>query len=728
MDFLRISKEEKLCKQTVKASLLDVEQLVCMRRSRLVAEEVIDEKGLFNEARGKEICETLQIPTPTPYQKRFFYHIRHVLDLFIESSHAKLRLKQLSFPLASPFIEQLISRSLGKGREIEKRDISLALLVAVMAPLRQSVGSCFATAPLMIVQHEQPFFLFEELYNLVTRGFLKRVVNGKEVRIPVSIKTGMGDLLTPMHKDSIEDPSLKEALGMDHLPLPNPQDTINSYIERVSDDPKHAKELFKAKTQSLLLKSYEFTVASLSDWKTDFSSWNMYTSLGLDHNEPGGIGQALYQFLEKELGKVNEDIDKLTDEVHQTEGEIRALETLLRNSTNPDQIRRLKGEIQAKAHHMYVSEDLHYHKRERSKKIAEFYKFIVEQLMRLFPEYFQELFDAEMVSSGGDILEDRPAGFRLLYKHGRYDPSVWTMIYNEDQYTQMLSEFFKAIERILFMAVDWEEGKDLIETMIDGLVHSVREPEFIELAHKRMAKMHLHTLKESAPRTPWAYESGGSVDTLIQAYFRMVNQPKKVIFKPERPVDLLTELIEWMKDAPYAQTNRFTNDSAYGLLMTSPVHAFVFTPGVEGFVKAWENSYNTYTFVRDQVIERGRAAYHEAPLTHDEIKQICQLLAPFGLPNTPHFDEIVDSAEKHPVAQTILAEMVVNLTYRKGVLVHIPFADTNWASDNFTFLVNPVNKEVELWRCNDTLFRALPSWESHFQGKEWTIYPEERRG
>lgn len=728
MDFLRISKEEKLCKQTIEASLIDVEQVVCMRRAVLIAEQVIDEKGLFNEEVGKHICETLQMPQETPYQKRFFHHVRHVLALFLESNHARLRLKQLSFPLANPFVDSLIAHSLCKITPLEKRDISLSLLIALLAPLRQSVGSCFATAPLMIVQYEQPFFLFEELYNLVTRGFLKRVVDGKEVRIPMSIKTGMGELLTPMSPLGNTDPSLKEALAKKKLPDVNPGEPIKSYIERVANDYRALQEHFKAKTQSLILKCYEYTVASLSDWKTDFSNWNMYTSLGLDHNEPGGIGEGLYNFLERELGKVNEDISKLTEDVYRTEEQIRTLETHLRSATNPDQIRRLKGEIQAKAHHMYVSEDMHYHQIERSKKIAEFYKFVVEQFMRLFPEYFQEVFDAEMVSSEGDLLEDRPAGFRLLYKHGRFDPTVWTMIYTEDEYTEMLSEFFKAIENILFMAIDWDEGKELIETMIDSLVHQVRDPVFMENAKQRMKMMHLQTLKEAAPRTPWAYESGGSVDTLLHGYFRMVNQPKKVEFKPEKPVDLLTQLIEWVKDAPYNQTSRFENDSSYGLLMTSPVHAFVFTPGLEEFAKTWGSSANTYTYVRDEIEGKGRAMYHEHPPTNQELDKIVAMLAPFGMPNTRHFDEMCNWAESQAAAKTIFAEIVVNLYRRKGVFIHTPFADTNWASDLFTFLINPLTKNLELWRVSSTYLRALPAWENHFQGKAWTIYPEERRG
>ncbi len=728
MDFLRISKEAMVCKQTVEASLIDEQQVVCTIRARLIAEAIIDQEGLFNQVEGKRLYETLHMPDESYYQKMFLSHVRHVLSLFLESSHARLRFKQLSFPLANPFVDQLIARSLCKKEEITKRDISLALMIALLTPLRQSVGSCFATAPLMVVQYEQPFFLFEELYNLVTRGFLKRVVDGKEVRIPMSIKTGLGDLATPMGPLGNKDPSLKEALGIKKLPDVISGETIRTYILRVAQDPKIVEEHFKAKTQSLILKCYEYTVASLSDWKTDFANWNMYTSLGLDHNQEGGLGEMLYKLLEEELGKLNEEITQLTEEVYRTEDQIRALEAHMRGASTEDQIRRIKGEIQAKSHHMYVSEDMHYRQIERSKKIAEFFKFIVEQLTRLFPEYFQEVFDSEMVSTEGEILEDRPAGFRLLYKHGRFDPSVWTMIYSEQEYVSVLIEFFKAIENLLFLAIDWEEGKDLIEVVIDKLIHKVQSPEFMERAKIRTAQMHYVTLKESSPRTPWAYESGGSVDTLVSGYFKVVNKPRKVEFKPTKPIDLLVELIEWMKDAPYKDTNRFESDSYMGMLMTSPVHAFVFKPGLEGFSKAWRSNANTFTYVRDEIEGRGRALYHENPLSKQELNKINEIMTPFGMPNTQHFDEMCNWAVEQRGGKTFLAEIVVNLYYKNSKITYTPFADTNWASDLFVFLVNPVTKEVELWRKNNNYFRALPTWNSHFQGKSWSLFLDDFRG
>ncbi len=718
MDFFRIAEEEMVCKQTLEAGISDPDQVICMRRARLIAGHLIDENGEFDLEKGRQFKKMLNISTPTYLQTWFSLHAKHVLDLFIESPHARLRLKQLSLPLANRYIENLI------GSNNDKREVSLALFIALLSPLRQSVGSCFATAPLMMVQYEQPYFLFEELYNLVTRGHLKRIIEGKEVRVPMSIKTGPGNLLHPMGPYSHLDPSLVEAIGRKGPP-PIPGETVKRYISRNAENPSVAEENFKGQAQSLLLKAYEFTVASLSDWKTDFSKWNMYTSLGLDPKEEGGLGEVIFQFLEELIGKINQKIDQFQEEIMIADEQIRALELILSNTTEPDRIRRLRGEIQVKAHHLYVNQEMTSEEVQRAKKINDFYKFMNDELMRLILDYFQEVYDPEMISEEGEILQDRPAGFRLLYKYGRSEPSVWKMIYSKEEYSEKLAAFFQAIEQMVAQGSEIDEIRELIER----LIAKVQEEAFIQKAIQRTRQMHFKTLNETKDRTPWAYESGGSVEDLISCYFRMVNLPKKFEMKPKNPHDLLCHLLEWIKDAPYRFTNRFDADPMQGMLMTSPVHAFLFKPGLQQFRKAWSSNTNTYTYVRDQIEGKFQQTYYQNPLTFEELSQITQLFGPFGMPRLHHFDEMRHWAEKKPPQiQTLFSEIVINLFKTKSIEIDLPFGDTNWESDLFTFVMNPIYGKLELWRKNGNLFRALPSWQDHFQEKKWNLFTEQFLG
>ena len=48
-----------------------------------------------------------------------------------------------------------------------------------------------------------------------------------------------------------------------------------------------AKNVFKSLADNALLKAWEFTLASFSDIKYEFSRWNLYSSLGLGSNDPG---------------------------------------------------------------------------------------------------------------------------------------------------------------------------------------------------------------------------------------------------------------------------------------------------------------------------------------------------------------------------------------------------------------------------------------------------------
>lgn len=524
-----------------------------------IAEELIDEKGLFREES----------------------RIRHpVVELFRESKQAKLRLRQISLPLANPWVEELIRRTLlyPSGHKLEKRDISKAILIALMRPLRQTVGSCFATAPLIIVQKEQLLFLLEDLYNLMTRGFLKRVVEGEEYRVPISVK--LGDI----------------------------------------------------GNQSPLLKCYEFTVASFSDWKIDFYKWNMYRSLGLNHEEKGGIGDVLYQSVDERLKLTSEEINALVGDIHLANDQMRATEALLRNASSYDQIRRLKTEMQVKNHHLAMCEEIYHDKVAKAGKLTKLFKWMTEEFLRLFPHYFQEVYDPEMFEGNGEIYEDRPAGFRLLYKHGRADPTVWTMIYNEEEYKSALVDFFRRIEGILV------SESDLIPNLIDQIIARIHDPIFLESAKKRMGE-----------KTPWAYISGGNLESLVKCYFGYPGELTREDFRPESPMDLCVRLIELMKDLPHQKP----------MLMLNEVHAFVLLPELAEFKEAYEYSGNTYTYVRDEIIRKGKI---------------------------------------------------------------LPFADTNWDHDYFAFAVNSEGV-LELCRYDGRRIAPLPeSWKELFMKKKWSVF------
>ena len=106
------------------------------------------------------------------------------------------------------------------------------------------------------------------------------------------------------------------------------------------------------------------------------------------------------------------------------------------------------------------------------------FSFLQEQYSAKCPEYFQEIYDAEMQDVKTGPYEDSPAGFRLVYKHCRTDPSLWTMIYTSDQYIEALVSFFIATEHAIVQACEWEKGKEEIAFLTSHIIHHIRTHEF----------------------------------------------------------------------------------------------------------------------------------------------------------------------------------------------------------------------------------------------------------
>ncbi|MDA8773871.1 hypothetical protein N9N03_01940 [Chlamydiia bacterium] len=76
----------------------------------------------------------------------------------------------------------------------EKFGIALMVLSAWLMQVRQTVGSCFATAPAILIHRTQPERFLSDMIQMVQKGAIKRVVDGTEHIVPLSVSTGSGDL------------------------------------------------------------------------------------------------------------------------------------------------------------------------------------------------------------------------------------------------------------------------------------------------------------------------------------------------------------------------------------------------------------------------------------------------------------------------------------------------------------------------------------------------------
>lgn len=719
----KIAQERELCKQSERAGLVDSVQYRLMRRAKLVSEELIAPEGGLNQSAAEALLR-VDFPLHAALDSFFSFHVKQVVKFLLESKKAQIRLKQLNFPLANPWVDDLVRFSVWKKKEekLQKRDIAVALLMALLMPIRQSVGSCFATATVIQMQRNSVETLFHDLSEVLNRGSLKRVVLGEERRVPLAIKTGMQGLTKVMKTGSINDPILQKLLD-DPPPVKNPE-TIKSYLAVHAKNPKETQELFKAHLQSPIMKCFEYTLAAFADFNVGFAKWNFSTAIGLMHDQQGGVGEVLWNRLQEEMEKSNEKVAEYADRVNQAEEKIRRNQSLFRASYRQDELRRLKREAEAEMYQSHTYEALYEEEIRRREALAELYKFFAEQYQILFPHYFQEIYDPELFTGSEEFFVDSPAGFRLAYKHGRYDPTVWTLIESDEDYIRSLIDFFRLAEPILLSRLENKEIGSLVEQLISEVILYVETPEFLTFSKMRILEMHKKYLPEGQPVSPYAYVSGGSLRSLMQSYFAREEQPTEELFHPKNAEELLYFLIEFMKDAPAMTSSIFEQNSHKGMLIRSPSHAFVFLPGAEDFKAMWLSSSNTHTCIRDQVVGSFRDWYEKTRIEKADVDRFFPFLPHTFWQGEMNSQEFYERLKQTQTTLFYWEELFFRLLLEKGLPRPLVFADSNWLSDYFAFILHPKTEQIVLYRYNGNYLAPIHGVGSFFNGDSWALYPK----
>jgi hypothetical protein len=564
---------------------------------------------------------------------------------------------KFSLPLCHTRAEQMIRavENLPEKMALKDFHIRRAAVSACLTPLRQSIGSCFATAPAILVQRHHLDLFVDDLYELLTTGRLRRVLNGAAYTVPLS----------PM----------KISLPDDHP----------------------------------LLKAWEFTLASFCDVKTEFSKWNLSKSLGLDPRQEGGIGQVLYTALDEGLQKANRKAEELHQEALSAYESLKSLERAVRQVSTESEARRFRSEEQARFHHMRSCEEMRDEEQLKAAFYAKFFSVLVETYIKLFQDYFQEIYDPDLASDTADIYEDRKAGFRLVYKYGRSDSSLWTLIYNREEFVQALSDFLQITEPIIEQSLETKAQKKILEEMTTLLIQHVKSPLFIE--------------KAVANKTPWAYVSGGTLEQWMPIYFRFSTPPHKEKREMATAMDLFVFLLDTMKALPYSISAQFQQEPSKRLLMESPTHVFSLLPGLPRFAQGWNDRGFTYTWVRDNFLLPDKRFYEESLLTEEQQREIFQALSIRGKPLVR--PSISDFCHHFASQQPLLPAFLHHAC--QAALHPSVFADTNWPEGYFTFVVSPLSLQVEVWKSDRLGGMAAPlhlihSWFG--QGKEfsWTVY------
>ncbi|MBY0529974.1 MAG: hypothetical protein K2P51_07260 [Rhabdochlamydiaceae bacterium] len=726
----------------------------CLRRARILAHALVNDEGQWDQDKLVFILSLLEKEGQIFYAEGLSdaWQIEHVLHILRQFLRPQLQKEILAFtaPLCHLWAEALVRDTLGSlsaDQVISDTHVRRAVLISCLHPLRQTLGSCFATAPSILIQREQLEMFLNDMKQLLSTGQLKRTFGGVEYAVPLSPTMGGADL----HKEILSiqaqfSPGLIEAciaigtisaqdswkqkvslLARQLQPYLKQPVTVRRFIheillsqfqmteENLSQaeflershakrlksstlmfDPAASKQLewvhrFRKKEKlacaayqgicdCALLRAWEYTLASFSEVKLEFASWNLYTSLGLNPDAKGGLGSIIYEKIDEKIKSANQKIQEYQQEYELAFDQLRATEILLKQASSEAQIRRLQAEYRSRGYHMRAMQDMRDQTYSEGSLYSNLPTFLIQQYTERFPLYFQEIYDASMQEFKSDVYEDSPAGFRLVYKHGRTDPFLWTLIYEADQYIDALIDFFQTTEREIASLCGWEGGELEIFRLTSEIILHLRTPLFLESALERVKAAHQKLpshAKSEGDVKPWGYLSGGTLTTLFKTYCRRSKDFSTEGKWVENESELLIFLLDTLKQLPPIETDPLIENPRRGMLMTSPTHAFILYPGMKEFRQGWQEEGFTYTWVRDQVFLPTLQFYEHCALNTLEqqflLDEFCRQLPPLVSHRVQRGFIVQDSSMPVPL-------------FRQAILSLLSDNSLKWADEIDSFL------------------------------------------
>jgi len=454
-------------------SVFDVE------RARNLAELCINETGQLDHGvvtKAKELLEKQPFSLLEAEQRKRDAHLLNALSLLSDDKRARALIQQIRQPEANRLAEQAIRATLLLASNISVDDSATrkAVLTALFTTLRQSLGSCFATAPAIIVHEEYPLLFLHDLQELISSARLTRTVSGNQYSVPMSKSWGQGELKKPISLEATPNAvwtspillEIVETLGickgesgalLEHLerllgPIEKPIVTnveellkalllahvdltpkeLSSYVEPrtfpmglapTKINPKEhkckeffalfeqAKQLFVSSADCALLKCWEYSIASFTEVKFNLCQWNFYASLGVNWNDIGGIGQVLYEIAQQHVDEANLELSEHQEKYNSISLEIEYLSRRLQQASTEQEIRWIKVEYQSRQAEQYHIKELCDSISERANKIGHLHQFLIDQYQELMKDYFQEIYDADLHDIEAGPFDDSPAGF-----------------------------------------------------------------------------------------------------------------------------------------------------------------------------------------------------------------------------------------------------------------------------------------------------------------------------
>ena len=624
--------------------------LLSRHRSQKIASHILSSKGELVPERVDEVLGDLSSPffnlSLFPAEESsLMEHLVLCLNELKKNKNVSQLLKRIGLVFQDSWVERIVILTCQKSTKLTPYESRLAVLSAYLCPLRQTVGSCFATAPAILIQQQQAETFFSDLLEMLQKGELRRVIQGKQIAIPISRKFDFAEFTQKFSLNALlADPLLQfyTPLLSEFSPEENPTHIKKSDLLQVLNDLRKQasppeemsfKELFAltyekshmvpppqenelhfklellSKQICPLLKAWEYTLSSFTQGGRAFSDWNLYISLGLSPSEPHGLGSAIGQEIDLEREQLVKKSERMKNEIVNSFDQLKTLEALLKQASSEREIARLKAQFQAMLHHHYSCKELQRDSIDEANHLFELFNQFLEWLNGSFEEFFQELFDPELFFAREDLTFDSPAGFRLFSKGGREGAFSWSALEYLDQFQQAIIEFFQQIEPLALERFPKRPDQKILDRWFKIIHNQLRNPRFLESSIERARRAHLsiidktgNTALESIQATPWCYLSGGSMKELVQYYFGLSHPPTIELFEPQDAGSLLASLHRVMIHSGLLQRTE------QRLLAQSPNHGYtVFSKELFILNEKMEQHKKTQTILYDRHLSPSKA-------------------------------------------------------------------------------------------------------------------------
>lgn len=767
-----------------KPSFFDASLIHHVRTARRIAQEIIDSSGALDESKLEIWRARLQ--EESDWRGSWTVRALEILPRkALEKIHAPLR-----GLLRPTFAVGIVQETLGIKSEITDADARRAALCAFITDLRQEVGSCFATAPARLIRAQLPERFFADILDILTRGYLTRIIDGVQVEIPACANWGRGNASRPVLAETERKKLtyvVAEASGLPFLQVwhcikgMQGMVTASSCLDMLGSEKSSS---LRAMTLCPLLKVWEYTLASMSDIKLDFFHWNSYHALGLDPSAKGGLGAFLVEQTQETTRHLQEEVEELSQYIHTSEQHLNSIGIRAKNATNEADFMHLKSASAGESARLSRLTAQRGALANELQILGQMIEPLLRTIGESFTREFAELFDPDLGrdESGAFVPDDRAAGFHLAYRHGRTDPSSWTIINDPVEWVQALSLFFGHLATSLAQTEPFDELDPKALHKITGWIHHwLAEPGLVDLAAARCAQ-------NRPGATPWTSVSGGTVHHLLGLYFECPPTFVEEKKKPASAEELLAFLLESAYSLGLDAKEELLKDPFAGLILIAPQHCATMHPQWESFYAGWRREQYPYTWVRDHVVEPAKKcleSYHFDAFTAAAFVDRLRIFAPpfkidlsgtltaaeMAKRLTPHLPrDLIDFAlysllpmVRGDQLDTAVSTLCEALSMTKGIdfsgvsgyscftklelfdcmrlcgatvdaaleecarqsglslATSLPFADSNWTREYLSFALSPSSGNLEVWRTDPTGSSGAPMRQWKFPHASWSV-------